>query len=211
MYTIVDVDGNKYDVIKIGDLYLTTENLKTTKFNDGTNIKLITDNEEWKDAGKNNMPAYCYYDNDLDNKHKYGVLYNFHAASTGLLAPEGWRVPTNEDWTNLENYLINNGYNWDGIAKSMAANTDWKTNNYNGSIGNDLTRNNKSCFSALPGGYRNYDGDFYTLGYNGYWWSATESDASKSYNRSLYYDYEILDWYYYNKGCGFSVRAVRDA
>jgi uncharacterized protein (TIGR02145 family) len=207
---ITDIDGNKYDVIKIGDLYWTVENLKTTKFNDGTEIELITNNKDWIDVGENNIPAYCYYDNDLSNKHKYGALYNFHAVNTVNLAPEGWRVPTNEDWTNLENYLINNGYNWDGIAKSMAANTDWKTNNYYGSIGNDLSKNNKSCFSALPGGYRDIYGNFYNIGNNGYWWSATESDASKSYNRSLDYDLENLYWSYSSKGCGFSVRLVRD-
>ena len=117
----IDIDGNEYNVIKIGDLYWTVENLKTTKFNDGTDIKLITDNEEWDDGWENNMPAYCYYDNDLDNKNKYGALYNFHVVNTGKLAPEGWRVPTDDDWTNLEDYLIYSGYNWDGSTseKSM--------------------------------------------------------------------------------------------
>jgi len=216
MYTI-DVENNRYNVIKIGDLYWTVENLKTTKLNDGTDIELITEKKEWIDAGVNDMPAYCYYDNDLSNKQKYGVLYNYHAVNTGKLAPEGWRVPTNEDWKGLENYLINNGYNWDvsktgdKIAKSMAANTDWKTNNYNGSIGYDLTRNNKSGFSALPGGYRYFGGDFNDLSYYGYWWSATESDASYAYNRNLYYYHEGLDRYSNFKGCGFSVRLVRDA
>jgi uncharacterized protein (TIGR02145 family) len=216
MYTIVDVENNRYEVVKIGDLYWTTENLKTTKFNDGTEIKLITGNRDWEDAGENNMPAYCYYNNDLDNKNKYGALYNFHTVSTGKLAPEGWRVPTNADWTKLENYLISSGYNWDGstdenkIAKSMAVNTDWKGHKNNGAIGNDLTRNNKSGFSALPGGYRDYYSPFNYFGSNGHWWSATEYDASRAYNRYLYHDSERLHRDYYYKGCGFSVRVVRD-
>ena len=214
MYTI-DVENNRYDVIKTGDLYWTVENLKTTKYNDGTDIKLIADNEEWDDAGKNNIPANCYYDNDIDNKNKYGALYNFHAVGTGLLAPEGWRVPTDDDWTRLEKYLINNGYNWDAsksgnkIAKSMAANTDWKIVNYNGTIGNDLTKNNKSGFSALPGGYSSCNG-FYNICYYGHWWSATEYSASIAYNRYLGYNGKYLGRSISVKGLGFSVRLVRD-
>jgi len=160
-------------LLRIGDLYWTVENLKTTKLNDGTEIELITDNEKWKDAGVNNIPAYCYYDNDLSNKQKYGVLYNFHAVSTGKLAPEGWRVPTDEDWKCLENYLINNG------------------------------------FSALPGGFRGCDGYFHDIGRYDYWWSATEFSASSAYYRYLYYN-EYFDRHYFSKGCGFSVRLVRD-
>jgi len=216
MYTI-DVENNRYEVIKIGDLYWTTENLKTTKYNDGTEIDLITDNEEWKDAGVNNMPAYCYYNNDLSNKQKYGSLYNFHAVSTGKLAPDGWRVPTNDDWTNLENYLISSGYNLDGskienkIAKSMAANRDWIISRNNGAIGNDLSKNNKSGFSALPGGARFYYGSFNNLGRYDYWWSATEYNAFYAYNRYLRYYSEYINRYNVgNKGCGFSVRVVRD-
>jgi uncharacterized protein (TIGR02145 family) len=215
MYTI-DVENNSYEVVKIGDLYWTTENLKTTKFNDGTHIELITGSKEWTDAGVNNTPAYCYYDNDLNNKEKYGALYNFHAVSTGKLAPEGWRVPNNEDWKCLEKYLISSGHNWDGstignkIAKSMAANTDWITSGNNGSIGNDLIQNNKSGFSALPGGYRNDNGYFYDLSLSGIWWSATENNASYAYYRYLDYIFEDLCRYVNFKGCGFSVRVVRD-
>ena len=222
----IDIDGNEYNVIKLGDLYWTISNLKTTKLNDGTDIELMTDYEEWKDAGDNNIPAYCYYDNDMDNKNKYGALYNFHAISTGKLAPEGWRVPTDDDWTNLEKYLIKNGYNWDGstsgnkIAKSMAANTDWETDNYNdntdwetdGIIGYDLTQNNKSGFSALPGGVRDDYGDFYSLssnGSDGYWWSSTEDNESIAYNRFLCHN-ESLNKDYSGKGSGLSVRLVRD-
>jgi uncharacterized protein (TIGR02145 family) len=215
-YKIIDIDGNEYNVVKIGDLYWTLDNLKITKFNDGTEIELITGNRDWEDAGENNMPAYCYYNNDLDNKNKYGALYNFHAISTGKLAPEGWRVPTDADWIKLESYLISSGYNWDcsnignKIAKSMAANTDWETDNYNGSIGYNLTRNNKSGFSALPGGHRDYNGYFSSLSYCGHWWSATEYNAFYAYYRYLYYDSDRLHRDYYYKGCGFSVRVVRD-
>jgi len=213
---ITDIDGNEYDFIKIGDLHWTVENLKTTKYNDGTEIELITGNRDWEDAGVNNMPAYCYYGNDLNNKEKYGALYNYHAVNTGKLAPEGWRVPTDEDWTNLENYLISSGHNWDGstsenkIAKSVAANRDWEIVNYKGSIGNDLTQNNKSGFAALPGGYRG-DRYFYDIRYYCYWWSVTEFSASRAYDRSLGYGSEYLGRSNDYKGCGFSVRVVRDA
>ena len=215
MYTI-DVENNRYEVVKIGDLYWTVENLKTTKFNDGTKIELITGNRDWKFVGAKKIPAYCFYDNNLDNKQKYGVLYNYHAVNTGKLAPAGWRVPTNDDWIKLESYLISSGYNWDGstdenkIAKSMAANTDWEIDKYNGgTIGNDLSRNNKSGFSALPGGCRNIDGYFKSLSCYGIWWSSTEINAPHSY-RLLSYSAEYLVKSYYVKDCGFSVRVVRD-
>jgi len=116
----------------------------------------------------------------------------------------------------LQNYLIANGYNWDGtttgnkIAKSLATTTDWNTSINAGAIGNDLTTNNQSGFSALPGGYRYRTGYFIDMGAYGFWWTATENDASIAILRYLSFSRDFLNRYYDLKGCGFSVRLVRN-
>jgi uncharacterized protein (TIGR02145 family) len=162
------------------------ENLKTTKYNDGTSIPFVSDTTVWSNL---TTPGYCWYNDDFSNKELFGALYNWYAVNTGKLAPAGWHVPTVADWTTLQDYLIANGYNWDGtttsnkIAKAMAAQTDWSTSTKTGSIGNDLSKNNTSGFSALPGGHRYYNGYF---GFSqldfGNWWSATVYVESSAYS-----------------------------
>jgi uncharacterized protein (TIGR02145 family) len=213
----IDIDGNTYHTIKIGKQVWTVENLKTTKYNDGTAIPLVSDKGTWSSYNDDKKHAYCWYNDDKSKNEKYGALYNWYAVNTGKLAPKGWHVPTDAEWTELEEYLIANGYNWDGskegnkIAKALAAKTDWNSDNDSGKIGNDLGKNNRSGFSALPGGCRNDDGSFSYVGKYGHWWSATERDASRAYYRYLYYFLEHLTRSGYDgKGCGFSVRLLRD-
>ena len=126
--TVTDIDGNVYTTVTIGTQTWTVENLRVTRYNDGTAIPHVKDSSAWFNL---TSPGYCYYSNDsASNAFKYGALYNWHAVGTGKLAPAGWHVPTVEEWTELENYLVLNGYNWNGttdttdtnrIAKSMAA------------------------------------------------------------------------------------------
>jgi len=188
------------------------ENLKTTKYNDGTSIPYVTD-VNWSDIS---TPGYCFYNNDVANKNNYGALYNWYTVNTNKLAPTGWHVPTDAEWTTLENYLIANGYNYDGtttgnkIAKSLAATTDWNSYSGTGTIGNDLTKNNTSGFAGLPGGCRDYVGSFYDVGDYGYWWSSTQYNAYNAWNRFLDYDNSDVYRRYTNKQYGFSVRCVRD-
>jgi uncharacterized protein (TIGR02145 family) len=213
--TVTDIDGNIYTTVKIGNQVWTVENLRTTKYNDGTPIPLVTDSAAWKAL---TTPGYCYYNNttNADSIKKYGALYNWYVVNTKKLAPKGWHVPTDAEWTTLENYLIANGYNWDGtttgnkIAKSMAAKTDWETDVSVGTIGNDLTKNNKSGFSALPGGCRVFDGPFILIGRYGHWWSATEFVASVAYFRYLFCVNRYLGRDNIIKSSGFSVRLLRD-
>ncbi|HNZ71425.1 MAG TPA: fibrobacter succinogenes major paralogous domain-containing protein, partial [Prolixibacteraceae bacterium] len=166
------------------------ENLKTTKYNDGTEILNVTSYTQWDNL---TTGAYCNYDNLESNAATYGRLYNWYAVNTGKLAPAGWHVPTDDDWTILENYLIANGYNYDGtldedkIAKSLCAKTNWALSSEDGTPGAAPENNNSTGFTALPGGYRHYDGDFYSIGEGGYWWSSTEYDESSAYRRGLYY------------------------
>lgn len=216
--TVTDIDGNVYTTVKIGNQWWTVENLRTTKYNDGSTIPNLTDNTAW---ANNASGAYCYYNNttNADTIKKWGALYNWYVvnpANSKKIAPAGWHVSDTTDWNTLQGYLMANGYNWDGtttgnkIAKSLAAKADWHTDTTNGAIGNDLTQNNRSGFSALPGGIRYYDGAFSFVGYYGYWWSATEQSAEFAWNRSLGYDYYGLSWGSNHKGCGFSVRLVKD-
>jgi uncharacterized protein (TIGR02145 family) len=216
--TVTDADGNIYTSIVIGAQTWTVENLRTTKYNDGTAITPVPDNDTWHNlyTTESTSGLYCYYENSTANKAKYGALYNWYAVGTGKLAPEGWHVPADSEWTTLENYLIANGYNWDGtttgkkIAKSMAAQTDWSIHTIVGTIGKDLAQNNATGFSALPGGSRLSDGSFYGLSYSAVWWSATEYDESRAYDRGLGYQSAAMPRNLASMGWGLSVRLLRD-
>jgi uncharacterized protein (TIGR02145 family) len=216
--SITDIDGNVYHTVRIGNQVWTVENLRTTKYNDGTSIPLVTDNTAWCAL---TTSGYCYYNNttNIDSIKKYGALYNWYVVNPENLkkiAPAGWHVPSDVEWDTLRNYLIANGYNWDGtttgneIAKAMATKTDWSASTTAGAIGNDLMKNNNSGFSALPGGCR--DGStFAYIGDAGSWWSATEYDATYAWNRGLLCGNSSLLINYHNKRyCGFSLRLVRD-
>ena len=213
-----DADGNNYKVVTIGTQTWMAENLKTTQYNDGTAIQLVTNNTSWLNLS---TPAYCWYNNDAATyKNKYGALYNWYTVNNGKLAPTGWHVATDEEWTTLENYLIANGYNYDGstqgdyYAKSLAATTDWAIDTYTdaGAIGTDLSKNNRSGFSALQGGDRgSSNGSFYDVGDNGYWWSSTESNTYDAWYRDMYYGNSSVYRNGSDKQNGFSVRCVRDS
>ena len=218
--TVTDADGNVYQTVKIGNQEWTTENLRTTKYNDGSPISNITGKSTWDSCFYTLTEAYCFYNNttNSDSIKKFGALYNWYAVNTGKLAPVGWHVPTDEEWDTLQNYLIANGYNWDRtttenkIAKSMATKTDWKISSggAEGAVGNDLTINNRSGFSALPCGSRDFNNDFNGQDSIGYWWSGTNAGATCTWSRSLFFDYEDLVRPFSEKYSGFSVRLIRD-
>jgi len=211
----MDGDGNNYKTLKIGTQTWMVENLKTTKYNDGTSIPNVTDNTAWT---KLSTPAYCWYNNDATtNKNTYGAMYNWYTVNTAKLAPTGWHVPTDAEWTILDNYLMTNGYNYDGTttgnkyAKSLAATTNWKTLTDTGVIGNDLSKNNSTGFSALPGGFRySDDGTFDGLGSVSFWWSATEF-STNAWGRFIYYHGSYVLRGGNGKPVGFSVRCVRNS
>ena len=132
-------------------------------------------------------------------------------------APEGWHVPTDAEWTTLENYLIANGYNYDGtttenkIAKAMASTTGWNSSTELGAIGNDQSLNNNSGFNAFPGGNRSSDGLFEGEGSSAPFWSSTEFDSDNPF----YWSISSIGsgagiGYGESKQYGFSVRFVRD-
>ena len=150
--TVADADGNVYQTVRIGNQVWTVQNLRTTKYSDSTTIP-------YSELHNLTTPAYYYYNNttNIDSIKKYGALYNWYAVDTKKLAPTGWHVPSYTEWNTLHSYLEDNGYNWEGasqrgVAKSMAEKADWSTSTTPGAIGNDLRKNNRSGFSALPGG-----------------------------------------------------------
>jgi len=219
--TVRDADGNLYHGVRIGAQVWTVENLRTTKYNDGTAITKITDSAAWDSCYYTVIPAYCYYNNttNADSISKFGALYNWYTVYTGKLAPAGWHVPTNVEWEVMQSYLVMHGYNYDGttdttnnkIAMALAAQTNWDTYTSTGVIGNDLTKNNSRGFSALPCGEREPNGYFYDIGLSGYWWSATVSSPSSAWFRILSFDGNSLDRdNHFTRSCGFSVRLVRD-
>ncbi|MBN1757991.1 MAG: fibrobacter succinogenes major paralogous domain-containing protein [Chitinispirillaceae bacterium] len=188
--TVTDADGNVYHTVVIGTQIWTVENLRTTRYNDGTPIPQVSDSAAWSSL---NTPGYCYYNNTTDNDsiEKNGALYNWLTVETGKLAPEGWRVPTLNDWNILEIYLIDHDYSWNPaysgeIAKSLAAQTDWKSTQTQGTPGNDMATNNSSGFSAYPSGGRTPDGVFWSMGTNSIWWTADERTDTTADYRMLY-------------------------
>lgn len=171
------------------------------KFRNGDPIPHAQTEEEWRQAGENGQPAWCYYDNDPANGKIYGKLYNWYAVSDWRgLAPEGWRVPSDEDWEKLIKLI--GGQEVAGGKLKATGTTYWKRPNTGAT--------NETGFTALPGGSRNLDGSFSFVGYYGYWWSATEYSPNVAWYRFMgYYDGNVYRYYYF-KGLGFSVRCLRD-
>ncbi len=211
---INDIDGNMYATYIIGTQTWMAQNLKTTRYKDGTAIPLVIDNTEWSNL---TTPGYCWYDNNEVYKNTCGALYNWFTVNTSNLCPTGWHVPTNTEWTTLEIYLITNGYNFDGtttynkIAKSLASIILWEPFSGTGATGNTdyPAKRNATGFSALPGGMRYNNGPFEFIGLRGNWWSAT-SDPDYAGSYVLQYDWmdTLLDITY--KSCGLSVRCLKD-
>ena len=209
-------DGNQYETVTIGEQVWMAENLVYLPSVVGSDTDSYTEPYYY---------VHGYDGTDVDeakatsNYQTYGVLYNWPAALEAC--PDGWHLPSDAEWTQLENYLIANGYNYDGttsgdkIAISMASATGWNSSTDTGAIGNNNTAydayRNKSGFSALPGGYRDYYGAFGNIGKLGYWWSSTQYTTITAMGRYLHFSLsDVSRFYSVSKVYGFSVRCVRD-
>ncbi len=189
-----DIDGNVYSTVVVGSQTWMAENLKTTKYNDGTQIPEVTDDSIWS---KLNTAAMCWYKNDAQaGKATYGAEYNWYTVSTGKLCPAGWHVPSDKEWRQLTNYL-----GGDNVAgNEMKAISGWNKGG-NGS--------NTSGFTGIPAGYRSYKGPFNSLGLSGYWWSSSLSSDNAWYTVLFSKDATAFKYYGY-KGSGYAVRCVMD-
>ena len=202
-------DGDTYSTIQIGDQLWMAENLKVTHYRDGTPIPTGYSNSEWGDL---ETGAYAVYDDDESNADTYGYLYNWYAVDTGILAPEGWHVPADEEWMELEMALGMNesevqvwGYRGTNEGSQLAGNADLWTDG-------DLENNEAfgtSGFDALPGGYRgNYDSRYDDMGRYGFFRSSTES--TNVWIRQLSYNNSKVSRLMGGQTSGFAVRCIRD-
>jgi len=200
--SLKDIDGNVYKTVTIGTQVWMAENLKTTRYNDGTAIPLVTNFDTWSAS---TTDAYCWFNNDSTNKEVYGALYNWYTVNTKKLCPAGWHVPADAEWTTMANYLegenVTDSKLTGGKLKEKGT-THWKSPNTGAT--------NESGFTALPGGYRSYNGSFNFIEISGYWWSSTEYSATNVYFWSIRYKYNLVYKYISDKPNGFSVRCLRD-
>lgn len=198
--TVTDVDGNLYNTVTTVSQVWMVENLKTTKYNDGIPIPLLSDAGSWTAA--KNVPAYCWYNNDAASyKATYGAIYNWYSVNTGKLCPIGWHIPTDNEWTILTSYL--GGENAAGTELKESGTTHW--------ISQSPGATNSSGFTALPGGMRYSGGSFQYLGSFGNWWSATENmyATTEGIYRQLSYD-STVKTLRIDKRAGCSVRCLKD-
>ncbi len=216
--TVKDIDNNTYNTVQIGDQCWMKENLRTTKYADGTSIS--------QGFGTSTTIADWYYpNNSSSNKETYGLLYNWKAVMRNAssssanpsgvqgICPNGWHVPSDAEWTQLINYVKNQSqYQCNGIstniAKALASPTGWASSSDLCAVGNNQSSNNATGFSAFPAGL--YAGDFSDFGGGAYFWSATPDGSDGAYGLSLLYGYKIAYLGGYYRIYGFSVRCLSD-
>lgn len=200
---ISDIDGNTYKTVYIGRQQWMAENLKTSKFNDGTLIPTIsTDNTKWK---SDTSGAWCNYNNDVINNSKYGKLYSWEVVNklntmNKQVCPNGWHVPTNLDWSYLINYL--GGYQLAGGKMKEVGTLNWTSPN--------AAATNTSLFSALPSGKRNSDATFTALNTGTSFWTSSEEDLFKAFYKSLGYNNGLIFESSASKKSGYSIRCIKD-
>jgi uncharacterized protein (TIGR02145 family) len=203
--TITDIEGNYYHTVKICNQWWMAENLRTTKYNDGTDIPY---------GPLGNPGSYLWYNDDIGYKIPYGAMYDYLTVATNKLAPAGWHVPSLAEWETMKDCLTNNGYGYGGsgndIGKALAATSYWDVSQTPGTIGNDQSSNNSSGFNALPGGdYNHSHPRFLGMGEAGFWCTSTKI-AVDPYLVALHYNGSTLDHYYDSQPYHMSVRCVKD-
>jgi uncharacterized protein (TIGR02145 family) len=179
---LVDIDGNNYPVVIIGNQIWMKENLRVSRYRNGVSIPIVTDNTAW---GGLTTGGRSWYNNDSTTyENPYGNLYNWYAVADNRgLCPNGWHVPTDAEWTILITYL--GGESVAGEKMKSTGITYWSSQ----SAGTD----NSSGFSALPGGYRNVDGSFSYFRNIAFFWSATEIDSDNAWYRNLYNNFSSVN------------------
>lgn len=193
---LYDLEGNLYKTVVIGSQTWMAENLRSTKLNDGTIIPHVKDNYTWSTQ---TVPARCYFANDSASYSSvYGVLYNWYTVQTNKLCPDGWHMPTDAEWTTLTTSL-----GVDSLAGGKLKSTlNWLPPN--------LKATNTTGFTALPTGYRYFNGSYQNSGYSGNWWSATAYINKLSWYTYVSYNSGYVGRNYADKLYGFSARCIKN-
>ena len=196
--TVTDIDGNVYPTVTIGNQVWMAANLKTTKYRNGTVIPVVTDSIQWSTL---TTAASCYANNDLNKVSIYGRFYNFYAVTDSLnnIAPTGWHVPTDADWTTLINYL---GTSTAGGKLKSTGTSLWDSPNTGAT--------NETGFNGIPGGDRSNSGAYHYMGMYACWWSTTAASSTEAWEYVLTYNSSGYVRMQYSKGLGLSVRCVKD-
>lgn len=195
---ITDSEGNSYKTVRIGDQIWMAEDLRSTKYNDGTPIVHVTKNSSWGDLTNG---AYCWYENTEWYKNDYGALYNWYAVESNKLCPAGWKVPDEQDWWRLIIFL----------GGKKVAGTFLKEDDPRYWRGSSSAMKNLSGFSARGGGFRNEKG-FYQVREYGYWWVLNTSDLNNNFVEAfkLVFSDSKVDFTPIRKNTGVSVRCLRE-
>jgi len=197
--TIIDIDGNVYKTVQIGNQIWMAENLRVSRYSNGDVIPNIIENKVWFDL---NCGAWCNYDNNSDFDSEYGKLYNWFTIDDKRgLAPKGWHVPSIEEW----NMLIDNlgGKEIAGGKLKEFGTEHWEVSNEEAT--------NESGFSALPGGYRGIFSTFDGKSHYGSWWSSIDDRSSKAWSSYLSYQNKSISISCDYKQIGLTVRCIKDA
>jgi uncharacterized protein (TIGR02145 family) len=195
--TVTDIDGNSYSTIKIGTQVWMAENLKTTKYNDGTTMSIINDYTIWTAL---TTPAYCWYDNGVINKPIYGALYNWYTVNPIGNGGKNWHIPTDAEWTILTTYLGNDD-NTGNKLKEIGT-IHW-ISQYQGTT-------NETGFTALPGGDRTNTGTYTLIRQSGLWWSSSEYSTTLAQYRFMSSTQGKVFGGNSPKQYGMSVRCLKD-
>lgn len=208
--SVTDYDGNDYTTVTIGGQIWMAENLRVTRYNDGTPLEYTTNNMNWEDL---TTGAYCWYDDDPSNKDTYGALYNYYTVEASNLCPDGWHISTEHDWNELKSFLETNGYNYNDeiytIGKSLASIAEWDSSSTSGDVGYDQASNNLSGFNGLPAGIRG--AVFYSRsGNETYWWFSNTYVSSGFHSMALYSYANNIYRISSDRNMGYSVRCVKN-
>jgi uncharacterized protein (TIGR02145 family) len=209
---ITDADGNVYQTVTICDQTWTQSNLNVSKYTDGTLIPQVTEQSQWANL---TTGAWCYFENNTANGTIYGKLYNWYAvagiynsasatnpAIRKKLAPTGWHISTDAEWTQLT----------DCLGGIIVAGGKLKSTGISLWLSPNTSATNESGFTALPGSFRyGEDGSFgnYLLG-AGYWWCDAEQNQVNSMSNQIWYSSGVIIQSQSYKKNGFSVRCVKD-
>jgi len=202
LFATISCNQKPINEVQIGNQIWMTKNLDVDTFKNGDQLYAALSYEEWVYAIKNQIPAWCFYNFNPENGVLFGRLYNWYAVNDDRgLCSDGWHVPSDEEWTILEDFLGGKK-----IAGDKLKSIDLWANNDNGISGNG---SNESGFDGKPGGVLE-EGKSKYKGERGYWWSSTQNDNYQSWYRYLNYNNGDIKRYTHGKSVGMSVRCIRN-